>query len=740
ATPFNNKPEDVLSLLKLFIIPKKSAITLDPDLSEVFRTINTIFTNLAFIKKNFNSTDRRKAKTAQVKYKAIFGDDEIDLNKINRKTHELARQIRDVIEPITIRRNRLDLIKNPFYQNEVTELSEVDDPIEWFYELTPDQSAFYDEIITKYFEDPGKGGMFKGAIYLPFLYEEGLKITAYDDSIEDREKNREFLQQRNLFDIMRRMIVKRFESSFGAFEQTIKRFKEINETVLKFIEKTGNGDPLKGEYILDRKLMNDIVELSSDEIEEELKEYERQITAGVYPKKHKRYKLENFKSASEFIEDIKSDIKLFDEVLEKLESFKLIENDPKTECLLKNLLTELNKKPNPDEPKRKIIIFSEYADTVQYVYDKLSPELRERTLVVTGSISNSAISEINRNFDASVNNQKDNYDILLSTDKLSEGFNLNRAGIVINYDIPWNPVRVIQRLGRINRISKKVFDKLYIVNFFPTEKGAELVRSREIAQNKMFIIHNTLGEDSKIFDIDEEPTPAALYQRLTKNPDTNEEESFYTKTLSLYIELINEYPDLENKLSSLPKRIKVAKKSTEDNMIVCFVKNRMHIAYAEKINDEIKISETLLENILEKIKCEPDEKALEIDDEFWEIYESVRQSRRRTFSSRQDQSIEGTALTKLRALLKSIKTDNLNRLESFIRTLIEDIIDYGTLPDYTLRRLANLEFNDGNIDKALEVIEAIKNELGEDYLEKIKNKLGRNEKEIIVAIRNRKIS
>jgi len=58
--------------------------------------------------------------------------------------------------------------------------------------------------------------------------------------------------------------------------------------------------------------------------------------------------------------------------------------------------------------------------------------------------------------------------------------------MVINYDIPWNPVRVIQRVGRINRISKKVFDELYIVNFFPTEKGAELVKSREIASNKMF--------------------------------------------------------------------------------------------------------------------------------------------------------------------------------------------------------------------------------------------------------------
>ena len=113
--------------------------------------------------------------------------------------------------------------------------------------------------------------------------------------------------------------------------------------------------------------------------------------------------------------------------------------------------------------------------------------------MVAGNLPAGKIKEINKNFDATAKHQADDYDILLTTDKISEGFNLNRAGMVINYDIPWNPVRVIQRVGRIKRISKKVFDKLYIVNFFPTEKGSDLVHSREIAAQKMFMIHNTLG-------------------------------------------------------------------------------------------------------------------------------------------------------------------------------------------------------------------------------------------------------
>ncbi len=163
-----------------------------------------------------------------------------------------------------------------------------------------------------------------------------------------------------------------------------------------------------------------------------------------------------------------------------------------------------------EEPERKVIIFSEYADTVTHLAEALTLDFGDKLLVVRGNLSRNMVQTINRNFDASNRNQADDYKILLSTDKISEGFNLNRAGMIINYDIPWNPVRVIQRVGRINRISKKVFEKLYIVNFFPTEKGTDYLKSREIAEQKMYLIHNTLGEDAKYFNADEEPTASAL--------------------------------------------------------------------------------------------------------------------------------------------------------------------------------------------------------------------------------------
>lgn len=738
ATPFNNKPEDVLSLLSLFITPKKSSITLDSNLVNTFRFIGSLFDKLGFISKYHNARDKAKRDKAKIYYKSIFDSSEVNITEVVRKTHQLAKLIREVIEPVTIRRNRLDLQKNPYYKNEVKELSTVLNPQEWFYELTDEQSKFYDEVISEFFAPPDEGGKFKGAIYRPFEYEQGILAEDQKDDKKketDKESNRELIQQRNLFDIMRRLLVKRFESSFGAFQQSINNFIRITENVLEFIKKTGNGDLKKGEYILDRDLLEDILALDVEEMEKRLLEYEQQIAAGVYPKKHKRYKIEKFVMKDRFIEDIQSDLALFERIKERIKELKLVENDPKAECLLSHIKAELEK-PNNGEPKRKIVIFSEYADTVKHlssIIEQLNPQLEKRTLVVYGSLGDSKVTEINKNFDASAKKQSDDYDILLSTDKLSEGFNLNRAGMVINYDIPWNPVRVIQRLGRINRISKKVFEYLYIVNFFPTEKGAEFVRSREIAQNKMFMIHNTLGEDSKIFDPDEEPSPAKLYQKLNQNPEESDEESFYTKVINLYHNLAEQFPDVMKKINSLPKRIKSAKQYSENEMLVFFKKNRMYVKTAKKVDDKIEINDTSLELVLEKIQCTPDTKSLPIDDEFWSVYEKVKEEKVSMNVPTSEMSIERKALNNIDALLRNNLGEEILEIKPFLRVLREDIIDYGTLPDYTLRRISQLKLND--VKNVVEEITAIKNELGEDYLEKEKKKF-EGEKEIIIAINN----
>ncbi len=164
---------------------------------------------------------------------------------------------------------------------------------EWGKDCT--SSEFYDRVISQYF---GEGGDFKGTIYRPFEYEAG--IVGMDEDELNKDENREALIQKNLYDFMRRLLVKRFESSFGAFRQSIDNFKRITEIVQQFITSSG------GKYILDRKLIDQIYQDEEDEIAEELDKFEQMLTSGNYPKHYKVYKLneKEFKQRDQFLADI----------------------------------------------------------------------------------------------------------------------------------------------------------------------------------------------------------------------------------------------------------------------------------------------------------------------------------------------------------------------------------------------------------------------------------------------------
>jgi len=724
ATPFNNRPSDIFSLLKLFVIPKKSRITLSDDIEAKFDAFRVTFNKLAYIKRYHNSSDAKKRIRAISYYKALFGNDMVNLSLVKNRAHYLAMEIKELIEPVTIRRNRLDLQENPNYKDEVKELSRVKDPEEWFYQLTEEQSRFYDTVISKYFALPDEGGRFSGAIYRPFIYEKYEKGILPDPEDADltEEESFQYQQQFNLYDFMRRLLVKRFESSFGAFKKSVENFKDITETVLQFMNKTQK-------YILDRSLLLKIYNKDIDEIEKELKDYAERIKNNEYPKNHKIYEIEKFKGKERFLNDIKGDLELFDNILSELQRLDLVNNDPKAECLIENV-----RKVRNAEPDRKVVIFSEYIDTVKYLEPILQNHFNNRVLVVAGDLSSGKIREIYENFDASYPSQKNDYDILLTTDKISEGFNLNRAGMVINYDIPWNPVRVIQRVGRINRISKKVFDELYIVNFFPTEKGADLVKSRDIASNKMFLIHNALGEDAKIFDIDEEPSPSGLYKRIQQNPDYIESESFYTKILKEFERVKSESPELIKSLKEYPPRIKVAKRADEDELIVVIKKGRLFVHY-KRYSDNIPPVITNVENIYEKIKADKNDPPMPLSDRFWDEYERLKNFTGTTKTRPTEQSLQQKAINMLKSLINNSELSSLTPYKDFLRMLLEDILDYGTLPDYTLRRIANLDPN--NIASILKEIERLRKTLGDDYLYREKDRLTELTKEIIIAIENR---
>jgi superfamily II DNA/RNA helicase len=598
----------------------------------------------------------------------------------------------------------------------------------WFWAMGIGSGIF---CLRQFFGISG-GGKFKGAIYKPFEYE-----FSKEEKLElDKEENFQYQQQFNLYDFMRRLLVKRFESSFGAFEQSVKNFINTHQIVLQFIRKTDK-------YILDRSLLEKIYKLDADDIENHLEKYSEKIKNNEYPKNHKVYKLKDFKRKNDFINDIQSDIELFQQILDEMHALDLVAKDPKAQRLIEGVKTVLNAPPeNLFEPKRKVIIFSEYADTVKHLDPLLNESFDQRVLVVAGNLPAGKIREIIKNFDATAKQQSDDYDILLTTDKISEGFNLNRAGMVINYDIPWNPVRVIQRVGRINRISKKVFDKLYIVNFFPTEKGSDLVHSREIAAQKMFMIHNTLGEDAKIFNIDEEPTPSGLYSKIQRHPDYLEGESPYTKISKEFEALKEKYPDIVASLNDFPSRIKVAKEDTENELFVVVKKQKLFVHHQlYDVNEEDKNhSIEDVEDVLDKIKADKNEPLLPLSNRFWEEYETIKNystNNKKNNKPLPENTLQTKAIIVLRSLLEVKDNPHITLLKPFIRMLLEDLLDYGTLSQYTLRRISNIDIKK-NLAKGINELKALEEELGSDYLYKEKQRISQLSKEIIVAIENRK--
>ena len=728
ATPFNNSPADIFSLLKLFIIPGASGITLEEDLEARFAGYNNEFNNLSYIMRNWNSKKSENRNNAEKRYKNLFDrQPPIDLNLVRSRTQEIATEIKDTISPVVIRRNRIDLKTDFEYSKEISQLSDVDDPKELFYELTSEQSDFYTRVIFHYF---GFEGAFSGAIYQPALYDN--KSQKEDKLTED--ENRTFIQQQNLFDFMRRLLVKRFESSFGAFDESIKRFIKVHKMVLSFVQSSGK-------YILDRKIIEDIYNEESDGYTEEaivqaLEKFEENAKSKTKPKHTIIYNVNQFYNKDLFLQNIDNDIKLLEKIKREIDALELIQKDPKRDAL-KNKFKEILGKN--EQPKRKIIVFSEYVDTILHLkryFEKIS----NRILFCDGAVNKTFANVLNENFNAKSEAQSDDYDILITSDKLSEGFNLNKAGAIINYDIPWNPTRVIQRVGRINRMSAKVFDSLSVFNTFPTEKGSSIIKSREIASQKMFLIHNALGEDSKIFDPEEEPTPSGLFSKINKNPEDIEDISIETNIRNEYNEIKNKYPEIIEKIEELPNRTKTAKSHTEDNTIIVRKKGLALFYVVDKFEQDKHVTnEITLENLILNTKCGVDESRLDLDKTFWESYEVVKNFKPKHRSGSSNiKSLEQKSLTALKSLLKNHK-DLLNQqLIVFINTLIYDIRKYKTLPDFTLRKLF-LSGKKDQFETLVENIKEIRLRLKDDYLDKVRERISHIKDDVIIAIQNKAI-
>ncbi len=448
-------------------------------------------------------------------------DRQNDHKKYIQTAKENAKEIREqVLKHLMVRRTRAE-IENYFskdLRNQELKFPEVEKPEAIFYELNEEE----DKIFNKTMELIAR--KFKYARYTPLLYYKKRKLTQEED-----------LSQRNMGRFMKILLIKRLESSFYAFRKSIERFINYYE---KFLEEFENGN-----VYVSKKHTYKIFELLENNDD-------KKIQCLIDEDEAKKYSAKDFKK--EFKQDLKQDLEILKEIQEL---WKGVERDPKLLKFIEMLSSHQILK------KHKLIVFTESKETVDYLDRELKKVFPKQVLSFSGSSSATIREKIIENFDARARFPKDNYRILITTEVLAEGVNLHRSNTVINYDIPWNPTRLMQRVGRINRVDTK-FDKIYSFNFFPTEQLNDQIKLEEAAKTKISAFISLLGADAKLLTEGETIESYEIFDRLTsKKTITGEDETEESelKYLAVIKDIRDNNPDMFAKIKQLPKKVRTAR-------------------------------------------------------------------------------------------------------------------------------------------------------------------------------------
>ncbi|MGD0814255.1 MAG: C-terminal helicase domain-containing protein [Verrucomicrobiota bacterium] len=216
---------------------------------------------------------------------------------------------------------------------------------------------------------------------------------------------------------MKILTVKRLESSFTAFLSTLGRFIHTYERVIAEFQ--------KGNVFISKKHIGKVFELLESDDQEGI---DRLL------EEDKAEKLAARDFLPTFIADLENDLKALKAIRNQ---WKKVIRDPKWESF-RGIL-----KKTPQLRDGKVIIFTESKETADYLAGKIRSEVEPKTLLFTGESLHSVREDVIANFDAKAYRPKDDYRILVATEVLAEGVNLHRSNVVINYDIPWNPTRLI---------------------------------------------------------------------------------------------------------------------------------------------------------------------------------------------------------------------------------------------------------------------------------------------------------
>ncbi|EKD44202.1 MAG: hypothetical protein ACD_71C00215G0009 [uncultured bacterium (gcode 4)] len=654
ATPFNNDPKDIYALIKLFDTPGQSTIRTVENLSMSFRAL----------------IDEYKKMRRDLRWKKWTIPDE---NDIKARAESIANELRRMIDPIVIRRSRLDLNEIDNYRNDLErqgiKFAKVHDPELLEYDLG-DLSDLYMRTLERISSnDDEHDGAFVGARYKTVSYVRP-GSTIIPKLQEEFDITNLGTTQVQIAKIMRRLLVRRFESSVAAFRSTLWMMIGATEDMLNWYEKRKQVPIFKKWGLPDPE---ELEKMDDKELEE--------FMAILQEKGLLLIPSEEIDS--NFWRDLRNDLALLKDIHSEWfwdGSFEVA--DPKFDCFFQTI-----QKSMESEPGRKIIVFTEFSDTAEYVFEKCKKAGLKRVFKYSSSDASRENKEtIRKNFDAGYDRQADDFDVLIATDAISEGYNLHRAGTIINYDIPYNPTRVIQRIGRINRINKKVFEELFIFNFFPTATGEVETKTKAIATLKMNLIHALLGEDTKIFTSTEELRNyfARSYRDAEKSNESLSWDAPHRKAWSV----LKHDENLKKKAQQIPHRSRIGRIADRNKMgIIAFWKKWSSHVFAIG-QDELSIDYVNPEDAIGLFAADTSEKALETTARFDRIYQKVKAH---LFKDNTHPPIKGRRQNASDRL--HILSEKYPPAKDYCDDVSRVMIDLDSLPEWILKELSLLKID-----------------------------------------------
>ena len=472
ATPMNNSPADIYNEILLFQDPRHCTIDGVSNLTAFFSPLIKEFKRL---RKNNNTS----------------------IEDFKR----LAEKVRDrIIKPLTVRRTRTDIESIARYNKDVNGFPKVEHPIENQYELNEHLANLFEQAI-QILDKKLTYARYQAIAYLKPEVANGL----YDNAE---------LISRSLAGIRKNGLVKRLESSFYAFQVSIENFHQANQNMIDMFD----NDKV---YIAPDLDINLLLEsgLSEEEIEEKLN-----AKASNNPK-NAIFHAADFRP--EFIDMLHDD----QAILEQMSAdWKDISDEDDSKFAKFNELLKHELFRSDRNPEKKLVVFSESVDTVDYLKRRIN---RKDVLVISAQNRNKQFKTIRENFDANYKQKFNEYNIILTTDVLAEGVNLHRSNVIVNYDTPWNSTRLMQRIGRVNRIGS-ASKHIYNYVFYPSREGNKQINLNQIALSKIQSFHSTFGEDNQIYSQEE-----IIDRNLSKLFDegVNEQKKDINKELPFYEEL-----------------------------------------------------------------------------------------------------------------------------------------------------------------------------------------------------------